>query len=493
MAQLKVGTAQIDITPPMGCRMAGYGSRTEGAQGIHDNLYARAMVLDDGATKVAIVACDVAGLDKHPVATIRQVVAELTDIPGDHVMVCTTHTHSGPSVRTGRGAPEELIEITARKIAGAVAIADRNRREGVLKVGRGRVSSVSQNRRHPDWPTDPTLKVLRADTPERQPIGAILNYPCHGTVMNADNLMISADYPGSTVRTVQRVIGEDVPILFINGAFGNINPVWTEQVFAEVERNGMILGGEAIKVLAEIEAAGQRIQVHNIRLREWPEHKVQGELITDVCLAVSSRTVKLPFKELLSEEEYDRLLAGLREELVAAAGPEALTKATDWREELAAAATPEELSRQAIWRQGLEDYLERVVSMDEDTLTERRRISALLTKTSRDKTTIGRIRGMRSENRDYRATEIQAIGVSPRLAFVSVPGELFVEIGQAIEQQSPVAHLFLCGNSNDSVCYLITPEAYEQGGYEAGTTLFAPQTDAIIREAAVDAVTEVTA
>ena len=492
MAQLRVGTAQVDITPPIGCRMAGYGSRTEGAQGIHDNLHARAMVLDDGATKVAIVACDVAGLDKHPVARIRQIVGELTDIPGDNVMVCTTHTHSGPAVRTGRGAPEELIEITARKIAGAVVVADRNLREGVLKVGRGNVSSVGQNRRHPDWPTDPALKVLRADTAKRQPIGAILNYPCHGTVMNADNLMISADYLGATVRTVQKVIGKDVPVLFINGAFGNINPVWTEQIFAEVDRNGMILGGEAIKVLAEIQAAGQRVQVHNIRLREWPEHKVQGELISDICLKVSSRTVKLPFKELLSGEEYDRLLIGLREELVSAIGPEALTKATDWREELAAAATPEELRRQAIWREGLEDYLERVILMDENTLAERRRISALLTKTSRDKTVIGRIESMSRDNPDYRVTEIQAIGVSPRLAFVSIPGELFVEIGQAIEQQSAVAHLFLCGNSNDSVGYLITAEAYEQGGYEAGTTLFAPQTETIVRETAVALLAEVT-
>ena len=90
------------------------------------------------------------------------------------------------------------------------------------------MTSIAQNRRHPDWPTDPTLRVLRADTPDRQPIGAILNYPCHGTVMNRDNLMISADYPGATVRTVQKVIGEDVPVLFINGAFANINPVWTE-------------------------------------------------------------------------------------------------------------------------------------------------------------------------------------------------------------------------------------------------------------------------
>jgi len=199
--------------------MAGYGGRHEGAQGIHDDLYARAMVLDDGATKAAIVACDLVGLDKYAVASIRRCVEALTGIPGQHVMVCTTHTHAGPAIRIGRGSPDvargqppagALVKITAQKIAGAVAMAHRNRREGVLKVGRGSVTSIAQNRRHPDWAADATLKVLRADIPNRPPIRAILNYACHGTVMNRHNLMISADYRGTVMRTVQRVIGEDV-------------------------------------------------------------------------------------------------------------------------------------------------------------------------------------------------------------------------------------------------------------------------------------------
>jgi hypothetical protein len=129
--------------------------------------------------------------------------------------------------------------------------------------------------------------------------------------------------------------------------------------------------------------------------------------------------------------------------------------------------------------------------MDEDVLAERRRISALLTRLSSDRGSLARMARMKEDNPDSRATEIQAIGVSPDLAFVSVPGELFVEIGQTIERQSEARHLFLCGNSNDSVGYLVTAEAYDQGGYEAGTTIFAPQTEAIVTEAAVEALAEV--
>jgi len=233
----------------------------------------------------------------------------------------------------------------------------------------------------------------------------------------------------------------------------------------------MVLGGEAVKVLAEIQAAGERVQVHNVRLREWLEHRVQGELITDVRLKVSSRTVELPFKEVSGEEEYSRQLELLGEELLAIAGP---------RE-----------SVRRGWREGLQDYLERVAVMDDDTLSQRRRINALLTRLSSDRGSLGRMARMKEDGADSRATEIQPVGVSPNLAFVSVTGELFVEIGQAIDRRSGVAHLFLCGNSNDSVGYLVTAEAYEQGGYEAGTTLYAGEAEAIVTEAAVEAVAEV--
>jgi hypothetical protein len=181
--------------------------------------------------------------------------------------------------------------------------------------------------------------------------------------------------------------------------------------------------------------------------------------------------VELPFKESLSEEEYSRQLERFGEELLAVGGPQ------------------ERIRRG--WRAGLQDYLERVARMDDDDLAERRRINALLTRLSSDRGSLGRMARMKEDNADSRATEIQAIGVSPSLAFVSVPGELFVEIGQAIDHRSDVANLFLCGNSNDSVGYLVTAEAYDQGGYEAGTTLYAGETEAIITEAAVEAVAEV--
>jgi hypothetical protein len=94
--QWQAGMAKVNITPPLGTWMMGFGARTHGAVGIYDHLYATAMVLSNSVTKIAVVSCDLLALDFEHVKDIRTQVADLTDIPAKHVMVHTTHTHAGP-------------------------------------------------------------------------------------------------------------------------------------------------------------------------------------------------------------------------------------------------------------------------------------------------------------------------------------------------------------------------------------------------------------
>ena len=76
--------------------MAGY-YRQRGSQGVLDEIYAKAVVLDDGETKAAMVVCDLIGLPRAVVET-RRIIAEKTGIPASHVMISATHTHTGPVV-----------------------------------------------------------------------------------------------------------------------------------------------------------------------------------------------------------------------------------------------------------------------------------------------------------------------------------------------------------------------------------------------------------
>ncbi len=188
-------------------------------------------------------------------------------------MVAATHTHAGPA-GLRRDLDEPLTEVMARTIAGAIAAAHRDKRPAVLKAGRGSVDSVSQNRRDPDGPFDDALRVLLFDSPDPRDgaVASIVNFACHPTVLYRTNMLISADYPGHAIRTVRNVLGE-APVLFLNGACGDVNPAWIEQRHDEAARVGSIVGSEAARRLQELRPLGQQHKVWSIR---WDELTDKG-------------------------------------------------------------------------------------------------------------------------------------------------------------------------------------------------------------------------
>src|SRR6266487_1328641 len=103
MAELTVGTGKIDITPPLAIPYLSYYPRQTPFEGIHDRLYARAMVFDSGGEPVAIISADslgysrdVLGPGRDFVAEARERVERLAGVPAERVMLATTHAHSTP-------------------------------------------------------------------------------------------------------------------------------------------------------------------------------------------------------------------------------------------------------------------------------------------------------------------------------------------------------------------------------------------------------------
>ena len=99
---MRAGTSRIDITPPKGVSMGGYLARTKGAEGIHDPLFVRALVLEDGERRVALLSVDLAAVDRPVSSDIRRRIEQETAIPAAQVMLACTHTHAGPLVATRR-------------------------------------------------------------------------------------------------------------------------------------------------------------------------------------------------------------------------------------------------------------------------------------------------------------------------------------------------------------------------------------------------------
>ena len=94
-AELRGGAATATITPPLGIPLAGYYHR-RGSESIHDDLYARAMVIEKDGVKVALVALDLISTRRGFVEEARVEVEKLTGIPAGHIMISATHAHTGP-------------------------------------------------------------------------------------------------------------------------------------------------------------------------------------------------------------------------------------------------------------------------------------------------------------------------------------------------------------------------------------------------------------
>jgi neutral ceramidase len=426
--------------------MDGYFDRQGVSQGVHDDLYAHALVFDDGRTRAALVSCDLIHVDGHLAAAVRQQAAEATGIPAEHIMVAAVHTHAGPA-GLRQGMDEALVETTARHVAGAIAAADRKKQPGVLKVGRCTVDSVSQNRRDPSWPVDTALRLLLVDSPEpgEPPLTAVINFACHATVLFKTNLRISADYPGYAVRAFQKLL-PNTACLFLQGACADVNPVWMEQDFPEVERVGAIVGSAAARLALELHPLGRGQRVWNIRWFELTEKPVTvGELLPEARLRATSRQMELPLRPLMTLEECEARLSDLTERL------QALPPGTP--------------------------------------ADQRRALLQEITRVHSERAMVQHSAGQLEGGRALRC-EVMALALGPDLAVLGLPGEFFRETAEAIRQASGIRHLLVACYANDYVWYVCPPAAYEEGGYEAGVTLFAPEAEAIVKREALAVLNE---
>lgn len=288
----------VDITPPVGVRMDGYGARQLPAQAVHDPLYASLLVLKSGESGVAIVSLDVIMV---PLAFTRQVRAALASdlgIPAENVLLAAIHTHSGPAGFFKSKVPLEtdedpvLKEMTLRKLVGAAQWAARNLRPARVRLSQGELTDLGRNRNDPLAPIDSAVTVLRVDGEDGRPLAVLSNFGCHPTVLGPENLSISADYPGAA-RAALRQIYPDTVFLFLNGAAGDISTRFTRrgQGFDEVERLGYLLAGETLKVMQT------------------------GADLSPMPLMGETRPLQLPYRRFPPLEEAQRQLAAVQAEL----------------------------------------------------------------------------------------------------------------------------------------------------------------------------------
>lgn len=243
--QFRASVVKINITPDDPQNLVGYGPRN--STGVHDSIYHKIVALDDGTTQFFLISTDICLVAPAEYDRVATKIQQLYGIDPLNVWWTVTHTHSAPEV----GPPgmyaaymaERVVEIDpayTSKIEQQLIDGIKEAREKLVpaKMGVGwGFSQANINRRaidvdgkaslglNPDGPVDRRIGLIRIDKQDGSPLAIIANYAIHGTVLGGQSTVISGDAPGVVAEYVEDKLG--APVLFINGAAGNIAPIYS--------------------------------------------------------------------------------------------------------------------------------------------------------------------------------------------------------------------------------------------------------------------------
>jgi neutral ceramidase len=409
--ELRVGAASVTITPPVGIPMAGYYSE-RGAQAVHDDLHAKAIVIEAGGRAAALVVLDLITTPRDLVDEARREIERTTHVRGGDVMISATHTHTGPvldrhSAFGGRSeSVRGYLSGLPAKIAEAVRRAEAQLAPARVSSACGREESIAFNRRYhmkdgtvgwnpgklnpgiikPAGTVDPEVPLVHFESTRGQPLATYVNYAVH--LDNVGEPRISADLPFTLSRALADFKGPEMITVFSAGCCGDVNHIdvrWREpqRGFANAARMGTILAAEV--------------------LRTWPRLKP----VDADAVRVRSAVVPLALPAI-SEADVAR-------------SREVLARLEDPR-----APRPK--------------FLEMVDAF--------------------------KTRDVAARQGRPLEVEVQVIALGDELAWVALPGEIFVELGLAIKQDSPFGRTIIAELADGAIGYIPARRAYVQGNYE---------------------------
>ena len=440
---LSAGAAEIDITPPVGYRLAGYFSERL-ATGIHDPLKAKAIVLRQGREQIALVACDLIGVSLGISTNARARASERTGIPVTNIVIGATHTHTGPlfegplreyfhqaAVEKQQRDPQEQVDypsLLIERLVNVIAAAQANLRPAELQAGVAKQKGLAFNRRfwmkngkvvfnpgqlnpdivRPAGPTDPDVGIVLARDPEtRQPFAGLTVFAMH--LDTVGGTLMGADYAYYLEQALRQQFGKEFVSAFGLGTCGDINHINVSQ---KEPTGGPAVAARLGRALGEtVLAAAPRLPV-----------------VKQPALAARSTTLEVPLCEV----------------------------------------TPPQVAEARAVMEKFNDpntgFLAKVAAV---------RVLDLARLAS------------------PRPMEVQVFRLDAETAMVCLPCEIFVELGLAIKRASPFRNTLVIEICNDRPSYVPTAKAFAEGSYEVTNARVKPGAGEMLVAAAVRLLNEV--
>ncbi len=262
---MKVGAAQIDITPPARrtTELSGFVARVQPATGIHDPLTARALYLKRGKQQLLWLHADLIGFEADDVAVLQRTLKVRFGLAAHETCVSATHTHSGPPtirlLNCGTYDAEYVSWLMQRLVAVAAdALGAPRAAESV--IGESLCDLAVDRRGKPTKHTDPRMGVIAWRAAQHSPasspgsyLAVLAKYAMHNVALGPENRLVSADMAGRAAAVIRASLPGQPVVLFTNGGAGNLNPPEVTSDFARMEQWGDQL---ATSVLAALDPGG---------------------------------------------------------------------------------------------------------------------------------------------------------------------------------------------------------------------------------------------
>jgi len=483
--------------------LAGVGKRDittdqEGAV-IHDPLFAKALVLNDGSTQLAILALDALAIggigDIHDdfLPKLRQRIEQELGIPGKHVIVNASHTHPPGRLlcddaeqveRTFDAVKQALHQMVEVKLGVGVGYEDRIMVNRNLELKDGKHWSIRYAHPCPPdedvvgtGPVDPEIGVVRIDRLDGRPFAVVCNFACH-PLIGVPEKAITANYPGVASRIIEAEASHGVMALFLQGAAGDI----IEEHFKDVDRSrnaepiGTLLGRSVLQTwqgirmnLEEDAGAGASTSANGL--------KVISETV------MFPRRTDIPERIAALQQEQAELLGTLRSTcldiktfiplyLKYALSPDYPSGSAYQYLHADRIGSNELRYKDEENRRNIAKYManihvmERLVRVEEDLYTLRHH----------------QMLNDQAGGRDLEA-EIMGIRIG-ECVLITAPAEVLVEVGLRVKQTSPHKYTFMAAYTNGFMDYAAPEHHYEKGGYEVVECHLAPEWQGIYERVA---------
>ena len=440
---LYAGAAQVDITP----EHAAYPHYRGPATGVHDRLYAKALVMRTGDQRIAIVVCDLLWIERQLSSKVRLLASKKTGIPYSNILIAATHSHTSPayhsnmreltgSLRPPYDEDEDIAEDEYARsliinIAKSIEDANKTATSVIIASATPAVDNLAVNRRflmhdgkvqtNPGMgnpgilcsagPVDPALGIVSfRRISDNVPFAVLTNFSLHADTFGGT--AFSADYPGFLARSLGEKFGGDFVSIFGAAPCGDIN---------------------------HVDPIGNR----------RPSSKDIGTKLGRTVVGALNDLTPLDGTslEVLTEYVYAPCQAFSPEELAWAHQEEADPLYND------------------------SEFLERRRRLKIRSLERLRRTEAVSPTVAMEEWKL--------------PLEVQAFKISEDLAIVGLPGEVFVELGLAIKAGSPFKTTIVIELTNSHIAYVPTRQAFAEGSYETINSRVAPGGGEMMVESAV--------